>query len=160
MPCYLFTYHAFGSWLPDRQRGYVKRGRGILQPSEHLHRLYSEAMKEEIVVFHDDQQRRAIDVLLESQSLQRFCLYFASTDLSHIHALVAWHDDRDPVKVRALLKGSLSRSFNAAFHRRSWFVEGASRKRVREQQHFSYLMEQYLPKHDGWKWSRARGWFK
>src|SRR4051794_35604479 len=29
MPCYLFTYHAYGSWMPDHKRGYVHRGQGV-----------------------------------------------------------------------------------------------------------------------------------
>ncbi|MEM1305417.1 MAG: hypothetical protein AAGG46_11005, partial [Planctomycetota bacterium] len=29
MPVYLFTYHTYGSWLPDRPQGYVQRDQGI-----------------------------------------------------------------------------------------------------------------------------------
>ena len=34
MPCYLFTYHGYGTWLPDRSRGYVRRKEGILPTDE------------------------------------------------------------------------------------------------------------------------------
>ena len=33
MPVYLFTFHAYGSWLPDNPRGYVRRKEGI-QPQD------------------------------------------------------------------------------------------------------------------------------
>ena len=35
MPVYLFTYHAYQSWMPDRGRGFVQKGRGI-QPTNAL----------------------------------------------------------------------------------------------------------------------------
>jgi hypothetical protein len=34
MPCYLFTWHAYATWLPDRKQGYVEKGRGILPPDK------------------------------------------------------------------------------------------------------------------------------
>ena len=36
MPCYLFTFHAFGTWMPDREEGFVRREQGILPPDEEL----------------------------------------------------------------------------------------------------------------------------
>ncbi|QDT75400.1 hypothetical protein I41_46100 [Lacipirellula limnantheis] len=39
MPCCLFTYHAYGSWTPDRKQGYVKRHQGILQQDLQKHGL-------------------------------------------------------------------------------------------------------------------------
>lgn len=53
MPCFLFTYHAHGTWLPNRSRGYVKRGQGILPPDETMHQRYSQAMKEPKVNFDE-----------------------------------------------------------------------------------------------------------
>ncbi len=38
MPCYLFTFHAFGTWMPDREEGFVQRKKGILPPDEELAR--------------------------------------------------------------------------------------------------------------------------
>jgi hypothetical protein len=40
MPCYLFTYHAYGSWMPDRVEGYVRRGQGILPRDTQMASLY------------------------------------------------------------------------------------------------------------------------
>ena len=36
MPCYLFTFHAYGTWMPDREEGFVRREQGILPPDEEL----------------------------------------------------------------------------------------------------------------------------
>jgi hypothetical protein len=160
MPCYLFTYHAYGTWLPNRKQGYVKRGSGILPSSDHMHRLYVTAMKEGVVAFDEHGQRQAIETLLKSQAPQRFDLHFVATDTTHIHALTAWRDDRQPIPMRGGLKTSLSKAFNLEFHRRTWFAEGGSRKQVLDRKHYDHLMNIYLPKHSGWKWSRARGLFK
>lgn len=157
MPVYLLTYHAYGSWLPDRRQGYVKRSRGILAPDAHMHRLYAEAMKDTVVVFADQQQRHAIAEILESQTPQRFETYFIATDATHIHILLGWRDERAAANMKALVKGSLTRRLNRMLGRREWLSEGGSRKQVRSRGHFEHLMRTYLPKHAGWKWSRDRG---
>jgi hypothetical protein len=160
MPCYLFTYHAYASWMPGRQRGYVKRGQGILPPDAHMHRLYTAAMKESAVEFDDDFQRQVIATLLESETPQRFELHFVATDASHVHVLLAWRDQREPLKMRGLVKGSLTRAINREFGRRTWFAENASRKQVTDRRHYDYLTTAYLAKHRGWKWNRTSGYFK
>jgi hypothetical protein len=157
MPCYLFTYHAYASWMPDRSRGYVKRGQGILPQDKQMHRHYVDAMKQTAVEFDEKLQRWAIAALLESEAPQEFELYFIATDATHVHSLLGWRDERDPVKMRSLVKGSLTRRINQGFGRRDWLAEGGSRKQVKTRGHFEYLVTTYLPKHLGWKWSRERG---
>ena len=160
MPCCLFTYHAYGSWLPDRSQGYVRRGQGILPQDMHKHRLYAKAMAEKTVTFYSEHQRRAIECLIKSQTPQRFDLHYLATDPTHIHALLAWRDERNIVAMRGLIKGSISRGLNAAMERRTWLSEGGSRKQVRNREHFDYLMRVYLPKHSGWKWNLAEGFHR
>lgn len=160
MPCYLFTYHAYGSWMPDRSRGYIKRGRGILPPDSHMHRLYTMAMQESAVEFDESLQRQVIAALLESESPQRFDLHFVATDATHANVPVAWRDEREPLRMRGLVKGSLTRAINAVFGRRTWFAESASRKQVKDRRLYEYLVTTYLPRHGGWKWSRDRGYFR
>jgi len=157
MPCCLFTYHAYGSWLPNREQGYVKRHQGILPQDMQKHRLYAKAKIEEIVAFASEHQRCAIKSLIESQAPQRFELYFVATDATHLHALLAWRDDRNVVAMRGFVKGSISRAMNAAFNRRTWLSEGGSRRQIRNREHFDYLMAVYLPKHSGWKWNVVEG---
>jgi len=81
MPCYLFTYHAYASWMPDREEGHVRRGEGILSADEKL---------------------------------------------------------------------------NRELERRTWLSEGASRKQVKDQAHFDYLINEYVPLHRGWKMEGGR----
>ncbi len=112
MPCFLFTYHAHGSWLPDRTRGYVKRGKGILPPDKHMHRLYSEAMTQPFVMFESDTQQQLIQTVRESSSKQNFEIYFIATDSTHVHALLGWRDNRRGTILRGRLKWSLSHALN------------------------------------------------
>lgn len=157
MPCYLFTYHAFGTWMPDRKQGYVQRSRGILAPDQAKASKYRILMKQAEVNFGSKTQRAILDCLLDSQIKQEFELYFAATDTTHVHILVSWRDDRRWLRMRSTIKGSMSRHLNRMLSRQEWFVEGGSRKRVKDRDHFKYLMTRYLPKHDGWKWSAERG---
>ncbi len=67
MPYYLFTYHAFGSWMPDRKQGYVRRGQGILVPDHVMAERYRAAMTQGAVEFNSAIQLAIIDILLESR---------------------------------------------------------------------------------------------
>jgi len=160
MPCCLFTYHAYGSWLPNRQQGYVKRRQGILPQDMQKHRLYANAMTEETATFYSEHQRCAIETLIKSQTPQRLELHSVATDPTHLHALLAWRDERNIVAMRGLVKGSISRGLNVGMQHRTWLSDGGSRKQVRNREHFDYLMTVYLPKHSGWKWSLAKGFHR
>jgi len=69
--------------------------------------------------------------------------------------------------MRTAVKQSLTRTLNRTLgpraglpaamegreaERRKWFSGGASRKRVRDRDHFDYLMTDYLPSHRGAFW--------
>jgi hypothetical protein len=160
MPCYLFTYHAYGSWMPDRSRGYVKRRRGILPRDVDMAAKYHAAMKEQALEFNDNMQGLILDTMLASHQPQVFKPYFITTDISHVHLFVGWRDGRTWLRMRSSIKGSMSRYLNNQLDRRKWFVEGGSRKQVRDRTHFEYLMRTYLPRHRGWKWSSANGKYR
>jgi hypothetical protein len=160
MPCYLFTFHSYGSWLPDRKRGFVKRHRGILAPDAAMASKYRLVMKETAVEFSNDIQRVCIDAILESQDTQEFEAFFVATDPTHVHALVGWRDERPWLHMRRIIKTSLTRTLNTRLHPRTWLAEGGSRKRLKDRAHFDYLVQQYLPQHRGWKWSPERGTFR
>ncbi len=151
MPCFLFTYHAYGSWMPGRQQGYVKWGRGILPTDPPMNQLYTDSMVETLVLFDSNLQRALIASLLESAPKQEFELYAAATDASHIHALLGWRDGRRGTKLRGLVKGSLTRYLNKTVSRRTWLAEKGSCKQVKDRGHFNHLKEVYLPRHRGWK---------
>lgn len=160
MPCYLFTYHAYGSWMPDRPQGYVQRKQGILPPDAVLAQKYRAAMEQSEAKFTSDVQIALIDSLLESREKQSFQLYFVATDITHVHAVVGWRDNRKWLRMRSTIKGSLSRYLNGNIERREWFVDGGSRRHVKEQEHFDHLVSKYLPRHNGWKWSPEKGKFR
>lgn len=159
MPCYLFTYHAHGTWLPNRKQGYVMRGQGILPPDERMHRFYATAMKKPVVSFGNDLQLELIRAAIGAAPHQRFELYFVASDATHLHVLVGWRHNRRAKVVKSQLKWSLSHALNTRFGNRTWLVEGGSGQQVKGPQHFNHLRSIYLPKHNGWKWSPDRGFF-
>jgi hypothetical protein len=55
MPCYLFTYHAYGSWMPDRPQGYVRRGKGILPTDTRMAERYRKNTKYDKAPFLEPQ---------------------------------------------------------------------------------------------------------
>ncbi len=160
MPCFLFTYHGYGTWLPNRSRGYVKRGQGILPPDEHMHRLYTESMTETIVCFNGEIQLELIRAALEAAPHQRFEPYYIATDSSHLHVLLGWRHSKRSVLLRSQLKWSLTRALNLKYEHRKWLADKGNCKQVKDRQHFDYLRNVYLPKHNGWKWQPERGLFK
>jgi REP element-mobilizing transposase RayT len=160
MPCYLFTYHAHGSWLPDRPLGYVRRGKGILPTDMRMADRYRKNSKYDNAQFLEPQQLAAIEVLQEAVGHIGCHLHFVATDATHLHVLVSWKDDRTWQQNRASLKKTMTISFKERFGMRPWFVENASRRQVRDRKHFEYLITKYLPSHAGWKWCERRGLFK
>ncbi|MCH8344794.1 MAG: hypothetical protein IH983_12515 [Planctomycetes bacterium] len=157
MPVYLFTFHAYGSWLPDRSQGYVKRGHGILAPNKTEARRYQQRMKHPVVGFARKHQQLMIETTLEASARIDCALHAVATDPTHIHVLMAWRDGRSWKQVRASVRSALSRRLNAALGRRAWFVDSASRQRVKDAKHMAHLRRAYLPSHRGLKWSPTRG---
>ena len=156
MPCYLFTWHAYGTWMPDRSQGYVKKGRGILPPDQEQARRYRARQKETAANFASTEQRLIIDESLIAADKRRFRLHGVATEPTHLHLLLSWRDERTFELLRRGVRESISRRLNAHTSRR-WLEQGGSRKQVREHLHFDYLMTTYLPKHSGWKWREGVG---
>ena len=155
MPCYLFTYHAYGSWMPDRKQGFVRRTEGVLPPDANLAREYRSDLKQRPVSFDGQIQSLIINELQTACVHQKCRGHYAATETSHVHVLVSWRDDRPWKKVRSGLKSSLTRRLNRELRRQIWFSDSASRRRVEDRAHFDYLVEQYLPSHRGWKWEEG-----
>jgi REP element-mobilizing transposase RayT len=156
MPCYLFTYHAHGSWLPDHERGYVKRGRGVLPTDHRMAAIYGENLKRRVAVFDDAVQRRLIEALLEACACQDCTAHYIATEPTHVHVLVSWKSDRKWEIVRKQLRYNASVRLNDTFGKREWFAKSPSRRQVKDNGHFRYLMTKYLPRHRGLKWCAER----
>jgi REP element-mobilizing transposase RayT len=153
MPCYLFTFHAFGTWMPDREEGFVRREEGILPPDEDLARQYQAREKENTVLFDGRLQVLLIEETQIACEKQRYRGHYIATAPTHAHILVSWPDERPWLKIRNGLKSSLTRRLNHDVRKRDkWFVESASRKQVKDDEHFGHLVNTYLPAHGGWKW--------
>jgi hypothetical protein len=74
--------------------------------------------------------------------------------------LISWADERPWLKIRSGLKTSLTLRLNRDVRRRKhWFVDSASRKQVKDQEHFDHLVTNYLPSHRGWKWREGEELF-
>lgn len=57
MPVYLFTIHAYQSWMPDNPRGFVERGKGIQPPNKNVAKAYRAAATESPFLFGEFEQR-------------------------------------------------------------------------------------------------------
>ncbi len=160
MPCYHFTYHSYGSWMPDEDDGYVTRKEGKLPQDTVQAVRYRSIMTEEECLFDECHQRSLIDEMQIAATKQDFRLHFVATEPNHLHVLVSWKDDRPWMRLRISIKQSLSIRLSREFFKRHWLSEGGSRRRVVNQEHFDYLVCTYFPEHGGWKWCEERGLFK
>ena len=80
VPCYLFTYHAYGSWMPDNPRGYVKCGQGILSPDKGMAQKYRANLAHDVVSFNEQVQRHLIqEALVACEHQQLRCHYIATS---------------------------------------------------------------------------------
>jgi len=157
MPCYFFTYHGHGTWMPDHQRGYVRRKEGVLATDSAMAENYRRNQKFATSQFDERMQKLLIEETLEACLHQQLRGHGIATESTHLHVLVSWRTDRTWQEVRRSLRSSLTRRLNREVERRTWFSKQPSRKRVEDRDHFDYLTRAYLPQHAGWKWSEERG---
>lgn len=157
MPVYHFTYHAYGTWLPDKTKGYTRHDADIRPSDAGMARYYRANMAERPAAFTPRIQRALLDEFLTACDRQSYQPHAAAADKSHLHILVAWRTTRAWLRVRAGLQHSMSRRLNRDFGKRTWFVAHPSRKRVKDRAHYDYLVNTYFPRHRGWKWDRKRG---
>ena len=151
---YHFTYHAYGSWMPDREEGFVQKQRGIQPPNEKLARAYRSVARFPQYSFDTPTQEFLIDVVRDVCMRRAWRLHGIGTDPSHIHVLVSWGSDLAWELVRGKIKNIMSTELSrrAGTKGQPWFAEGASRKRVQDDAQFHWLMKHYLPGHQGVCW--------
>lgn len=104
MPCYLFTYHAYGTWYPDRRQGYVRRGQGILPSDAKAAHSYRERAAHDTILLDGPQQKVLIARLIEAVGFIDCRLHAVATDSTQIHVLVSWRGNRTWQQNRARLK--------------------------------------------------------
>jgi len=154
MPVYLFTYHAYRSWRPDDRRGYVRRGEGILPPDEEMARNYDRDARQPRVEFDATRQGTLVEMVRDVCDRRDWRLHQVLANPSHVHVLVSWDSDASWESVRDTFKRLMGMRLSQTekVQGRQWFSKGASRKQVRDRKHFDYLMNEYLPKHQGERW--------
>ncbi len=93
MPVYLFTFHAYGSWMPDHPRGYIERHKGVKAPDAEQARRYRDRGIDSVVCFTEEQQRLAIDTCQTAAAHLACRVHVVATDPSHVHLLASWSDE-------------------------------------------------------------------
>jgi REP element-mobilizing transposase RayT len=155
MPVYLFTFHAYRSWMPDRPQGYVRPGGGILPRNPKIARCYAQRAKHDEVQFDTAQRWCLVDAVGAVCTEQGWEIYEATATASHVHLLVGWRTEEPWKNVLNRLKRRLGSALSKLVNRPGpWFSRGSSRKRVRDRKHFDYLLNVYLPKHGSICWSK------
>ena len=148
MPVYLFTFHAYRSWMPDRRQGYVVRGEGILPPDKDAADNYRNRAKHDLIEFDDAMGWAVIDETATLCEEEEWTLYETTADKTHVHILVGWRSEAKRDAVAKRLKQRLGRALSVEKNRPGpWFSRGKGNKRVRNRKHFDYLLTKYLPKH-------------
>ncbi len=156
MAVYLFTFHAYRSWSPDRPQGYVRRGQGILAPDRHMAELYDRDASHPPVSFDRNMQDVLVKATCEICGRNGWRLHQVRATPTHLHVLASWRVYAKWTQVSNRIKRGLGLALSQTLNRKGpWFSRGDSRKRVRDHQHFVYLMKEYLPKHNGALWCES-----
>lgn len=150
MPVYLITFHAYRSWSEDNPRGYVQRGQpGIQPPSSALERYRNKIAKRMPVRFSLSQRQQLLEMYCDICTRRSWTPYAGAITDTHLHLLLSWKTWQ-PLKhvtwtLKRLLGMSLSKQANVTGSQ--WFSRGCDRKRIHDHDHFTHLMDTYLPRH-------------
>jgi hypothetical protein len=147
MPCYMFTYHGKATWMPDHARGYVHRIDGLLPPDPNMAAYYRLNQKNPTVRFDESMQHVMVETARNTGEFIKAIVHGCAMENTHLHVVVSWEHDRDWKSMRASIRSAISRALSAKFCKREWFSDSPSRKRVRNHEHFDFLMLVYLPEH-------------
>ena len=157
MPCYLFTFHAHGSWLSDKYQasrdGLYQR---VLFADES--RLSGAQARRPIrsTGLLAAEQKLAIEGLARAAELQDCRLHYVATDRTHVQVLVSWQGDYHWKQQRANLRKAIVANLQKMRGRETWLSEGSSRKQIRDRRQFNQLINEKLPKYRGLKWCGQR----
>ncbi|MEM9414411.1 MAG: hypothetical protein AAGA29_02895 [Planctomycetota bacterium] len=135
--------------MPDKAKGYVHRAKGLKPKDDAMASNYRAKQKHPTVLFTHDQQEAIAASLRDAGPCIEATIHAIATEPSHFHVLVSWNHDRKWDSIRRSLRTSVSLTLNKTFGKREWLVKNSSRKQVKDEEHFIYLIRQYLPSHRG-----------
>jgi REP element-mobilizing transposase RayT len=148
MPVYHFTFHAYRSWMPDRPEGYVRRHEGLLPSEPEMARRYERQSRCTEISFSDGDAAALISAAEAICTERDWLLYEMAVTSSHVHLLVGWRSEERVDTVSNTLKRRLGAALSKRADRPGpWFSRGGSRRPVRNESHFEYLLREYLPSH-------------
>lgn len=157
MPCYLFTYHAHGSWLSDK---YQASSNGIYQRALFADQDRFNLPKSRKPIRSTGllaaEQKLAIEGLQRAAQHSNCRLHYVATDRTHVQVLVSWQHDCHWKQQRAHLRKAIVANLQKMRGRETWLSEGSSRKQIRDQWQFDQLVNEKLPKYRGLKWSELQ----
>ena len=148
MAVYLFTFHAYRSWMPDNRRGFVRRGKGIQPPDATRAKRYHARARCDRMTFNDAVGEQIIMALQETCERKQWKLLAVVVVWTHVHLIVSWREFHDMKRVRAVLKRAVTVRLRDVIGRHcKWLAAGGSIRRVRDRKHYDHLMQRYLPAH-------------
>lgn len=150
MAVYLFTFHAYRSWMPDHRRGFVQRGKGILKSNTEIAASYERRAKFDRVRFNDNDCRLLLDEALVvcNAPSREWRLHIGVSVFNHLHLLVSWENFVDVKRAKAVFHRALTVVLRDVYGEdRAWLARGGSQKRIVTRQHFGRLLCTYLPSH-------------
>ncbi|MEM9111274.1 MAG: hypothetical protein AAGC72_14745 [Planctomycetota bacterium] len=154
MPCYHYTFHAYGTWMPDKKQGYVKRKQGVLKRDEDMAMNYRANQKHKTVYFDIKHQKEILEALRIAGEHLDAVIHCIAVEPTHLHTVISWKHERSWDSIQRSIKTTITRRLNKVFGKRTWLVKDGSHKRVNDHDHFCFLIHEYLSSHRGQYWLR------
>jgi hypothetical protein len=154
----LFTFHGYGTWWPDRPRGYTTVEDGVLESDPVMGDVYRAQAKFDPVEFDGGIQRVLVAGGADICGRRNWRLHAVGTDPTHAHYLISRQENFEFTEVRDKLKNVLSLFLGryTKITNRTWFAHGGSNKQVGDRHHFDHLVNVYLPSQRGFFWKEGQ----
>ena len=152
MPSSILTLHAYQSWMPDHDRGYVRDGQIHPPDIEQAYRYRRQAGNDG-VVFDADQLQLMHSGALDIARRRDWIVHAVFGESTHLHIVFDWHGTTVD-RVKQLVPNLLSKFLGqqAGVTGKRWFGRRPSFRPVRDEAHREYLIGDYQRKHGMLRW--------
>ena len=154
MPVHHYTFHAYRSWNADHPEGWIQRGKlGVQEPDRGIARYRARIARFPAVRFSDWQQHLIVSSAREICTRHGWQCRGVGADETHVHVVVSWAgEEAGNAEFRKKLKRviGLLLARDAGTTGIPYFPAGYGDTRVRDREHFDYLISTYLPSHRVW----------